>query len=128
MTVKKIGMTVLFAMVTFSMVFMAMAVPSADAAVSVDKVDLVYVGTNDNGGATARYYFRLQNNTGSAKCGGSWATGAAGERGFFLSDTLGDSGLATLLTAFSLGTKLFATFESNTCANASVVSTIYLAK
>ena len=126
MNVKKIGISVLFVMITLSFVCMGVLAPKAEAAVSVDAVDLVYVGTNDNGGATPRFYFRLQNNTGSAKCGGNWLNGT--ERGYFLSDTLAESGLATLLTAYSLGNKIFATFESNSCLNGTVVSTVYLAK
>lgn len=64
-------------------------------AVDIASAKITRVGVNPDSGPASGYFVQLDDQAAT----GAWV----GTRAFYLSTELGDSGLATLLTAYSLG-------------------------
>lgn len=101
----------------FIIAFM-MSVTSAFAAIECYDMKVVLTGTNIVGGAQVNV---VRVERGSTACG----TMTTGERRTFnFSDANGDAGLATALTAYSLGNPVYLVLQNDSALNATGVVAI----
>lgn len=119
---KRIGKLSGIALLAVVMIFGLTSMAFAYADCSSAKVTMVGAAPGYGGAGSAGIKVMLKNMTGHT-VGTDWANGTL--RMFFLTTDLGDQGLATLLTAMSLGKNVWVRIGGN-AEPASLISIIYL--
>ncbi len=92
---------------------------SSFASVTCKKANVVRVGVVPQTSIPARSDYIIR-----ATCSEPFALYEGGERQFYLTPEVGDAGLATILTAISLGQQIL--LKTGAATNGSLVETIYL--
>ena len=112
MKLKRVLILGVFLAATLNLIFLPVA---ANAAVDVAQAKIVRVGINPGTGKGV--LVRLVDESATP----AWT----GERQFYLSETLGNQGLATILTAYSLGKTIWVRIAGDASA-ASLISIVYI--